>query len=69
MKTGPWMHDGTQKDMPSILEIFNKAEKVGNMDNLLKPLGLTSSEKADLLAFLHAISSPPIDFQKPVLPE
>ncbi len=69
MKTGPWMHDGSQKDMPSILEIFNKAEKVSNMDNLLKPLGLTSTEKTDLLAFLNAISSPPIKFQKPVLPE
>lgn len=69
MKTGPWMHDGTQKDMPSILDIFNKAEKVTNMDNLLKPLGLNKKEKADLLAFLDAISSPPIDFQKPKLPE
>ena len=28
MKTGPWMHDGTQKDMPSILDKFNKADKV-----------------------------------------
>ena len=69
MKTGPWMHDGKQKDMPSILDKFNKADKVTNMDKLLKPLGLTSTEKTDLLAFLNAISSPPIKFQKPVLPE
>ena len=69
MKTGPWMHDGMQKDMPSILDIFNKAEKVTNMDKLVKPLGLTSTEKTDLLAFLDAISSPPLKFQKPKLPE
>ena len=69
MKTGPWMHDGTQKDMPSILEFINKAEKSTNLDKLVKPLGLTSNEKADLLAFLHAISSTPLQFQKPVLPE
>lgn len=69
MKTGPWMHDGLQKDMPSIIEKFNKADLPAGKDKLIQPLGLTKREKNDLLAFLHAISAEPLEFQKPDLPE
>ncbi len=69
MKTGPWMHDGNQADMLIILDKFNKAETVTNLDKLITPLGLTGQEKKDLLAFLKAISASPPDFIKPVLPQ
>lgn len=69
MKTGPWMHDGLQKDMPAIIEKFNKADMPPGKDKLIQPLRLTKREKNDLLAFLHAISAEPLEFQKPDLPE
>lgn len=69
MKTGPWMHDGLQKDMPAIIEKFNKADMSPGKDKLIQPLRLTKREKNDLLAFLHAISASPLEFQKPDLPE
>jgi cytochrome c peroxidase len=69
MKTGPWMHDGKETDMAAIIEKFNTGSAAPGASKLLKPLQLTKREKTDLLAFLHAISAPPADFKKPVLPE
>ena len=69
MQTGPWMHDGMQQDMTAILEAFNRPSQPGIRNNLIKPLGLTKREKADLLAFLKAISAPAVEFIPPSLPE
>ncbi len=68
MKTAPWMHDGSQKNMMAIIEAYNEGKPVALKDELLKPLGLTRQEKLDLLAFLHAISAEPLLFEKPELP-
>lgn len=69
IKTGPWMHDGKEKDMLAIIEKFNKVDMPTGKDKLIQPLGLTKREKKDLLAFLHAISAEPLELQKPDLPE
>lgn len=69
MKTGPWMHDGKEKDMGVIIAELNRADGPARKSNLIKPLGLSSKDQKDLLAFLNAISSPPLLFQKSVLPE
>ncbi len=69
MKTGPWMHDGKQNNMLQIIEKFNTGDMPVGKDKLIQPLGLAKREKTDLLAFLQAISAPPIEFQKPVLPD
>jgi len=69
MQTGPWMHDGMQTDIAAILEAFNRADQPGIRNQLIRPLGLSKREKADLLAFLKAISAPAVDFIPPVLPE
>lgn len=69
MKTGPWMHDGNETDMAAIIERFNTGSQSPGVSSLVRPLKLTAREKADLQAFLHAISAPPANFQKPVLPE
>ena len=69
MRTGPWMHDGKEKEMTELLEKLNHARMPGIRSQLVKPLGLTKREKADLLAFLQSISAPAADFQTPVLPE
>ncbi len=69
--TGPWMHSGQEKKLEGIIEKYNKAEfpEKPAVDKLIRPLGLTKSEKKDLLAFLKAISAPPPVFEKPVLPD
>jgi cytochrome c peroxidase len=70
MNTGPWMHNGQTKTMIDVIEHYNKgAEGNGGSDRLIKTIFLNNKEKADLLAFLNAISAPPLEFNKPVLPE
>ena len=68
-RTGPWMHDGSQKDLQSIISRYSIAKFPPGTDPLIKNLGLSSREQKDLLAFLKAISAPPVEFIKPVLPE
>lgn len=68
--TGPWMHDGSMLSLATIIDHYNAgAPLAGLRDPLIKPLNLSAREKADLLAFLQAISAPPPAFQPPVLPD
>lgn len=69
MHTGPWMHDGEQDNMTKIIQALNTADGPGKKSGLLKPLGLNTKEKKDLLAFLWALSAPAPEFQRPVLPQ
>lgn len=68
-KTAPWMHDGQQTDLKQVIEIYNAGKPQTGKDKLLQPLHLTVKEKADLLAFLKAISADPLPFKLPVIPE
>jgi cytochrome c peroxidase len=36
---------------------------------MVRPLGLTSQEKSDLVAFLKALTGEPITFEMPKLPK
>ena len=67
MKTGPWMHNGSINQIMDIIELYSKGQHTP--DSLVKPISLTSKDKEDLIAFLNAISSPPRQFNKPVIPE
>jgi cytochrome c peroxidase len=54
---GPYMHDGSIATLEEVIELYNK----GGVDRpsraeVIKPLGLNTTEKADLLAFLRALS-------------
>jgi cytochrome c peroxidase len=69
LNTGPWMHDGKLKDLETIISTYNEAKPVNGRDPLIHKLGLTKSERVDLLAFLKSISATPRDFEKPILPE
>ncbi len=61
-KTAPYMHDGALATLEEVIDFYDRgggdeetiaAERV---DPELVPLGLTDGEKADLLAFLHALT-------------
>ena len=55
--TGPYMHDGSMASIDEVIEHYNKGGKAHvNKSRLIKPLGLSSSEKDNLKAFLLSLS-------------
>lgn len=69
-ETAPYMHDGVFKTLEEVVEFLDKGGgKNSNLSALMKPLGLTKEEKADLIAFLKALSGEKIKFEMPKLPK
>ncbi|NTS40658.1 c-type cytochrome [Flavisolibacter sp. BT320] len=81
MRTRPWMHNGLFDNMTEIISLYNagmpgpKREPgqendpmFPKTDRLIKRLGLTRQERADIVAFLEAITAPPTKVPMPVLP-
>ncbi|MBA5870843.1 MAG: c-type cytochrome [Nitrospira sp. CR2.1] len=69
-ETSPYMHDGAFKSLEEVVEFMNEGGgRNPNMSPLMKPLGLTPEEKADLLAFLRALTGEPLTFTMPQLPQ
>ena len=63
--TAPYMHDGSQPTLQSVIKFYNEGGGKGpNLDPLIKPLELNEKEVSDLLAFLHALTDP-IEFSRP----
>lgn len=59
--TGPYMHDGSIKTLAEVVEHYDKGGDSNRlMDTQIFPLHLTQQEKADLVAFLQALSSKPV---------
>lgn len=59
--TAPYMHNGKFKTIKEVIEFYNDPGKIVanaiNRDSLLaKPLGLTTTEKKDLQAFLFSLT-------------
>ena len=55
--TAPYMHDGSLPTLGAVVEHYNSGGQAHqNKSPLLRPLGLTAGEKADLLAFLNALT-------------
>ena len=55
---GPYMHDGSLTSLSDVIDLYDR----GGIDRpsrspAIKPLGLTESEKRDLLAFLKTLSA------------
>lgn len=78
MYTAPYMHNGAFYTFEEVVDFYNQ----GGFDeenrttffpktksSLIKPLGLTDDEKADLVTFLEAFSGEEILMDKPELPE
>ncbi len=57
--TGPYMHDGSVETIEDVIELYNQGGEDNPMlDSGIRPLGLTEQEKADLVEFLKALTSP-----------
>lgn len=80
-RTGPWMHNGLFPSMRGVLNLYNAGmprpkRKEHQQDDplfpetspLLKPLGLTVEQRADLEAFLMSLDEPPMRMLDPPFP-
>jgi cytochrome c peroxidase len=51
------MHDGSIATLEEVIEHYNSGGKDNdNVDNLMRPLGLSAQDKKDLVAFLEALT-------------
>ena len=76
--TAPYMHNGTVATLADVIDFYNKGgiSKDGRTtgfpqtkSKLIKPLNLSRSEKADLLAFLQSFSGDKLIMDYPPIPE
>ncbi|HET8577362.1 MAG TPA: cytochrome c peroxidase [Methylomirabilota bacterium] len=63
--TAPYMHNGMLRTLGAVVEFYNTG---GGAGGELKPLGLTDTEKAALLAFLESLSGDAVVVEPPTLP-
>lgn len=69
-QTGPYMHDGSQKTLEEVVEWYDKGGHPNAwLDEKIKPLNLTEQEKADLVAFMKALTGPLPKVESGRLPE
>lgn len=55
--TGPYMHDGSIKNLSEVIDHYNSGGKNHNHKSpLIKPLGLTNTEKRQLVQFLESLT-------------
>jgi cytochrome c peroxidase len=64
------MHDGSQKTLEEVVEWYNKGGHPNPyLDAKIKKLDLTEQEKADLVAFMKALTGPLPEVEAGRLPE
>jgi cytochrome c peroxidase len=68
-RRAPYMHDGSLPTLEAVVEHYDHAgiERDSRSD-LIKPLGLSTQEKADLVAFMKTLTSDVDPTTVPVLP-
>jgi cytochrome c peroxidase len=68
-RRAPYMHDGSVPTLEAVIELYDRGGIARpSRSELIVPLGLSSDEKADLIAFLHTLSSAPESASVPILP-
>jgi len=68
--TDPYLHDGSEKTLADVVAFYDKGGIPNrNLDPLMLPLNLTTTEKADLVAFMEALTGAMPDIRAPELPE
>ena len=64
------MHDGSQKTLAEVVEWYDKGGHPNpHLDQKVKPLKLTAQEKADLVAFMQALTGEFPKVERGRLPE
>ncbi len=65
--SAPYMHDGSQKTLEEVVEWYDKGGHPNpNLSKDVRKLNLTDQEKADLVAFMKALSGgfPQVEFER-----
>ncbi|MCF2859552.1 hypothetical protein L1286_18885 [Pseudoalteromonas sp. SMS1] len=66
--SAPYMHDGSLGSLEAVIDHYDKgAVNVKNVSPLIVPLNLNPQEKADLIAFMAALTDPVV-IERPILP-
>ena len=67
--TSPYMHDGVFLSLEEVIDFLDEGGGPNpHLSPSVKPLGLTPDEKADLVAFLEALTGAPPKVEAPKLP-
>jgi cytochrome c peroxidase len=68
--SAPYMHDGSVASLEDVVELYNAGGHEGSKDvsPLIEPLNLSHQEKADLVAFMGALTDTVV-IDRPELPE
>jgi cytochrome c peroxidase len=68
-RRSPYMHDGSMLTLEQVVDHYDTGGvKRPSRSDLMKPLGLSSQEKSDLVAFLKTLTSNPDPTTVPVIP-
>jgi cytochrome c peroxidase len=68
-RRAPYMHDGSVPTLAAVVDLYNRAGiDRPSRSELIKPLGLTAAEKADLVAFLQTLTGTPPSWAMTALP-
>jgi cytochrome c peroxidase len=64
------MHDGSEKTLAEVVDLYDAGgrEKRPSLSPMIKPLGLTPGEKADLVAFMETLTGEDARVTVPELP-
>src|SRR5262245_22257347 len=69
VNTAPYMHDGSLKTLEEVVEHYNKGGNPNpTLDRDIKKLNLTDAEKADVVAFMKALTGEERKVELPTLP-
>ena len=68
-RRAPYMHDGSVPTLAAVIDLYDR----GGVDRPsrapeIRPLGLTKTDKADLIAFLGTLTGEPQPVSRPTLP-
>ncbi len=58
-QSAPYMHDGSLPTLEAVVDFYNRGgDPAPTVHPYIRPLELTTREKQDLVAFMHALSGP-----------
>jgi cytochrome c peroxidase len=68
-RRAPYMHDGSIETLEEVIELYDRGGiERPSRSSLIFPLGLSRTEKADLIAFLDTLTGTPEQHSVPQLP-
>ena len=67
--TSPYLHDGSARSLEDVLDLYDRGGGPNaTLDPMMRPLRLTDQEKADLKAFMEALTGTMPVIARPALP-